>query len=152
IWKAVLNTDQIGVDDGFFDVGGNSLLLVAVADRLREELGVDLRVAILFKYTNVRELSAHIAATRGLSDTLATHAPAVPAHSAPRAAYAPTVPEYYQDSLAIIGISCHFPGASDHRAFWRNLRQGRAAGRFLTEVELKEGGLAEALIRDPHFV
>jgi hybrid polyketide synthase/nonribosomal peptide synthetase FtdB len=27
--------------------------------------------------------------------------------------------------IAIIGIGCRFPGASDHRTFWRNLMEGR---------------------------
>src|SRR5215831_2507441 len=97
IWQAVLNTDQIGVEDGFFDAGGDSILLVAVADRIREALGCDLRLATLFQYTNVKEISAHIATTRGLSAAPAECAPRVPHQTAPQAAHATATPAYYQD-------------------------------------------------------
>ena len=26
--------------------------------------------------------------------------------------------------VAIVGVACRFPGAADHRAFWRNLCDG----------------------------
>ncbi|MEU9338939.1 amino acid adenylation domain-containing protein [Streptomyces sp. NPDC048290] len=38
----------------------------------------------------------------------------------------PHVPHVPRDKIAIIGIGCRLPGgASDHRAFWRNLVEGR---------------------------
>ena len=155
IWKGVLNTDRVGVEDGFFDVGGDSILLVAVADRIKRELAPRLTVTDLFKYSTVRLISNHIAAT-----TVAENAseperdPEVNRGIAIASAslLASAAPTYLAESLAIIGISCQFPDAPNHRTFWENLRQGRAAGRFFSEAELREAGLAEALIRDPHFV
>ena len=155
IWKGVLNTDRVGVEDGFFDVGGDSILLVAVADRIKRELAPRLTVTDLFKYSTVRLISNHIAATT------VTENPSEPELDpevnrgiaiASASLLASEAPTYLADSLAIIGISCQFPDAPDHRTFWENLRQGRAAGRFFSEAELREAGLAEALIRDPHFV
>ena len=145
IWTVVLHTEQIGVDDGFFDVGGDSFLLVAVADRIREELGYDIRLATLFKYATVRELGVHLAATIG--------------HAATPAARAPD--SYLQEerespslvhSLAIIGISCQFPGATDHFRFWQNLRSGTESVRVFSELELKALGIPDELIRDPHYI
>ena len=158
IWKAVLHTEQIGVDDGFFDVGGDSFLLVAVADRIREDLGYDIRLATLFKYATVRELSVHLAATIGHAATPA--APRRPIRQATPSARSgrkassvrSRAIEDYQDSLAIIGISCQFPGATDHFRFWQNLRSGTESVRVFSEPELKELGVPDELIKDPHYI
>lgn len=57
IWHEVLGSTEAGVDDSFFDVGGNSLLLMKVAARLREYAGVDdLQVTSLFQYPTVRAM------------------------------------------------------------------------------------------------
>src|SRR5262249_30342497 len=123
--------------------------------RIKRELDPDFTVTALFKYSSVRLLSQHIVA----STARAKPSEPAPSHACPRGTVSAAIPglplespAYLRDSLAIIGISCHFPGASDHRAFWHTLRQGRAAGRFLAEAELQGLGLAQALIRDPHFV
>ncbi len=42
IWSAVLGTDAIGVEDDFFDLGGNSLLAAAVLARVRSDWGVEI--------------------------------------------------------------------------------------------------------------
>ena len=155
IWKGVLNTDRVGVEDGFFDVGGDSILLVAVADRIMHELAPHLTVTDLFKYSTVRLISNHIAATtvtESFSEPVLDPVVNRGITTASASLLASEAPTYLADSLAIIGISCQFPGAPNHRTFWENLRQGRAAGRFFAEAELRAAGLADVLIRDPHFV
>jgi SAM-dependent methyltransferase/acyl carrier protein len=47
-WQAVLGIDQVGVDDSFFDLGGESLLAMQLITRLRGELGVALSVRTFF--------------------------------------------------------------------------------------------------------
>lgn len=57
IWCEVLGIDAVGVDDNFFDVGGHSLLLIQVQDRIKQRCGLNLSVADLFKYPTVRDLA-----------------------------------------------------------------------------------------------
>ena len=168
IWKAVLHTEQIGVDDGFFDVGGDSLLLVVVADRIRDNLGFEIRLATLFKYATVRELSVHLAATIGLTTAPLARTPgssiseqrlspslvqgAGEGTAQDPSARQPAAIEDDQDSLAIIGISCQFPGATDHFRFWENLCSGTESVRVFSEAELMELGVPEGLIKDPHYI
>jgi acyl carrier protein len=61
IWRDILNTDPIGVDDNFFDFGGHSLQVVQVQNRLREALGIDVPVLKLFQFPTIRALGRYIA-------------------------------------------------------------------------------------------
>jgi acyl carrier protein len=42
IWKELLNIKDIGVDENFFDLGGDSLLALRAVTRVREAFAVDL--------------------------------------------------------------------------------------------------------------
>ncbi len=59
-WRQVLGADHVGLDDNFFDIGGNSLLLVAVHTKLQERFNRKIPVAELFAYTTVRSLSERL--------------------------------------------------------------------------------------------
>ena len=57
IWHEVLQVDQIGADDNFFEVGGNSLLVVQVRARLIAELGRGPSLVDMFRYPSVAALA-----------------------------------------------------------------------------------------------
>lgn len=57
IWRSVLCIDQIGAEDNFFDVGGNSLRLIQVHRRIEASLGTQFPVVELFRHTTIRGLS-----------------------------------------------------------------------------------------------
>jgi phthiocerol/phenolphthiocerol synthesis type-I polyketide synthase E len=54
--------------------------------------------------------------------------------------------------IAIVGMSCHFPGAPGLEAFLDNLRHGRESIRFFTEEELRAEGLRPDLLANPSHV
>jgi acyl carrier protein len=60
IWIEVLKVDRVGINDNFFDVGGNSLLVVQVQHKLQELTGVPITVVELFMYPTVRSLAAFL--------------------------------------------------------------------------------------------
>ena len=60
IWQQELNLASVGVDDNFFDVGGNSLLLVQVHRRLEERFRNRISVVDLFSYPTIRALVAFL--------------------------------------------------------------------------------------------
>ena len=52
IWASVLDVDRVGVDDSFFDFGGDSLLATHVVARIRKDLGVKVPIcSVLDEYT-----------------------------------------------------------------------------------------------------
>ncbi|MEZ5296785.1 MAG: phosphopantetheine-binding protein [Ilumatobacteraceae bacterium] len=60
---------QVGRDDNFFEIGGNSLLAVSVYKRLCDRIAVPLALTDVFRFPTVRTLASHIAtATGGTGD------------------------------------------------------------------------------------
>jgi acyl transferase domain-containing protein/surfactin synthase thioesterase subunit/acyl carrier protein len=54
--------------------------------------------------------------------------------------------------VAIIGVACRFPGAADHRAFWRNLCDGVESIAALADGDLIAAGAPAESLRDPAYV
>ncbi|PZG41437.1 hypothetical protein C1I98_21250 [Spongiactinospora gelatinilytica] len=57
LWSDALGLREIGIDDDFFDLGGESLTVVYLASSIRERLGVEITVADLFERTTIRDLA-----------------------------------------------------------------------------------------------
>ncbi|MBN2001946.1 MAG: amino acid adenylation domain-containing protein [Anaerolineae bacterium] len=60
IWGEVLHTGQIGVNDDFFELGGDSLLAAQIVSRLIRHFSIALTPAILFENPTVAGLAAAI--------------------------------------------------------------------------------------------
>jgi amino acid adenylation domain-containing protein len=60
VWQEVLGLERVGLHDNFFDLGGHSLLLIQIHDRLRERFGRDLPIVELFKHPTVGSLARHL--------------------------------------------------------------------------------------------
>ncbi|MGP4104714.1 beta-ketoacyl synthase N-terminal-like domain-containing protein [Nonomuraea sp. KM90] len=58
LWGAYLGIDQVGVHDPFFELGGNSLLGMAMVLALEKELGRPVAPAVLFEHPTVAEFAA----------------------------------------------------------------------------------------------
>ncbi len=56
------------------------------------------------------------------------------------------------NAVAIVGMACRFPGASDPETLWRNLSAGVESIRRFTRDELLAEGLSPALVDHPRFV
>jgi amino acid adenylation domain-containing protein len=57
IWEEVLQVKPLGINDSFFDLGGHSLLVVRLLDRLREVLHQDLPAAAVFQAPTVGQFA-----------------------------------------------------------------------------------------------
>ncbi len=60
IWREVLRFDDVGVDDDFLELGGDSLLALRVLVRARQLLGVDLPIGSVFEEGTIRRLADRI--------------------------------------------------------------------------------------------
>ena len=48
IWSEMLGVPPIGIHDNFFDLGGHSLLAVQLLSRLKDELGIELSLEVVY--------------------------------------------------------------------------------------------------------
>ncbi len=62
IWSEVLSIERVGVHDDFFNLGGNSLLALRLASRVRQVFNVDLPLMTLFTAPTVAALAEQIVA------------------------------------------------------------------------------------------
>ncbi|MEM9447035.1 MAG: amino acid adenylation domain-containing protein [Cyanobacteria bacterium P01_E01_bin.6] len=60
IWQDILQIENIGIHDNFFDLGGNSVLLVQAHNKLQESLQQSLSLVDLFQYPTIDTLVKHL--------------------------------------------------------------------------------------------
>ena len=69
-WRDVLKVDRVGRHDNFFDLGGNSLLILQVHSRVKRLIERDLPVVKMFEHPTVAALAAFMGGPASYPDTL----------------------------------------------------------------------------------
>ncbi len=147
IWQEVLDTDEIEAHTNFFDLGGHSLLLEQVHERICAHFDTDLQLIELFQYTTVSTLAERIRTGMQTALPQASHAQTLDLEPP-----VPGVNKQAEMDIAIIGMAGQFPGAKDTRQFWENLRDGIESISHFSYKELVEAGNDPLLINVPNFV
>ncbi|MFD5634327.1 phosphopantetheine-binding protein [Streptomyces sp. NPDC127077] len=60
IWCRELQRDEIAVDDDFFALGGQSVIMVNIQGAFMEELGVEVPMDQMFLNPTIASISAYI--------------------------------------------------------------------------------------------
>jgi amino acid adenylation domain-containing protein len=139
LWRQLLGRDEIGREESFFDLGGHSLLLIRLQERLLQNLGRSVSLVDLFRFPTIAALVEHLDSPAG---TTGSAAPALLRAEVDRR----------PGAIAIVGMAGRFPGAPDVAAFWENLRRGVESISRFTPQELLASGVDPELLRDPGYV
>ncbi|WP_223642178.1 non-ribosomal peptide synthetase/type I polyketide synthase [Corallococcus sp. EGB] len=137
IWCRILGVERIGRQEGFFDAGGNSLLLARVQSALALELGIRVSMATLFQFPTLESLARHL-------DADASAPPETP-EPTPR-------PVRSSEPIAIIGTAGRFPGAPSVDALWTLLVEGREGLSRFSREALLAAGEDPQLLENPSYV
>lgn len=116
IWQEVLQIEDVGVEDNFFDLGGHSLLLVVLYNNIKSTLKIDFPIVNLLTYPNIRSFADNLRESdiKNQADLDITRQKFITDY--PRDQHS-----NHTNDIAIIGMSCRFPGADNIEAFWKNL-------------------------------
>lgn len=60
VWRQVLGVGKVGINDNFFDMGGHSLMLAKVYDRVQELVEKELSMVELFRYPTIAALAEYL--------------------------------------------------------------------------------------------
>ncbi|MBW4049604.1 MAG: amino acid adenylation domain-containing protein, partial [Proteobacteria bacterium] len=142
VFAQTLGLEQIGRLDNFFDLGGNSLLVLRVLALLGGD-GEVLGTNAFFSQPTPAALAARLLeAKRG-------DAPAAAPRFATQSNGAPAGGG--SEAIAIIAVAGRFPGAADVEALWQMLVQGRDGITHFTDAEL-DPSIPPAVRADPSYV
>jgi len=60
VWQQVLHLEKVGVEDSFFALGGNSLLIAQAQSKLREVVDREVSISEIFKYPTISSLAKYL--------------------------------------------------------------------------------------------
>ncbi len=63
-----------------------------------------------------------------------------------------TATEIAANDVALIGVACRFPGASNTEEFWELLKDGREARTELSDADLRAAGVPDLQLSNPDYV
>ena len=140
IWREELGREKVGINDNFFDLGGNSLNIVMVNNKLNNLLKKEIPVVRMFEYPTIKSLAEYISKLNVNDDNIKNQNIRV------------NRVKTSNNEIAVIGLAGRFPGAKNVKKYWENLQNGVESVSFFTAEELVEEGIDKNLIDNSNYV
>lgn len=118
-----VDVSEIREDAGFFDLGMDSLMAVELRQRMEQGVGKEIPVTLVMDHPRISDVADYL-----LGEVLGLSEQAKPAPQQVSA-----VTDRTDEPIAIVSVSCRFPGAPDPEAFWEVLSGGVDAIREVPE-------------------
>jgi natural product biosynthesis luciferase-like monooxygenase protein/amino acid adenylation domain-containing protein len=126
IWQKILQVSAVGIDDNFFDLGGNSLIAVTLIAEIRSIFNVDLPLITLFRAPTIRAIAQRIGTSH-------------PAAAQPTEVAASIKPSEYQITPEPENRFQPFPLTGLQQAYWvgrsGEVEMGQVASHSYIELE-----------------
>ncbi|HEY8209099.1 MAG TPA: amino acid adenylation domain-containing protein, partial [Myxococcaceae bacterium] len=139
LWSELLGIGEVGATDGFFDLGGSSLLAVRMVSRLRERTGHDLPVLEVFERPTARGLAQRLEGAGSGTNALDAALKKIASRSSDRG------------PVAIVGMVCRLPGATGIGELWKMMVENREGVARFTDATL-DPDVPAALRADSSYV
>jgi acyl carrier protein len=62
VWTGILGTEKIGIEDDFFELGGDSVLATQIISQLRDMFRMDLPPIVMFEAPTIEKLANYMIA------------------------------------------------------------------------------------------
>lgn len=135
IWKQMLLVDKIGIDDNFFEIGGNSLLAQKTVAELKKLHQKVVPIKVIYQGATAAQIASFIEGTQ----------------VKPTLKFAKQNNASANKDVAIIGMKLRVPGADTLEEFWDNLVKKKETVIFFDKNEL-DHSLTSDLINDKNYV
>ncbi|KAF2430781.1 polyketide synthase [Tothia fuscella] len=121
IWSAILGHDQFGIEDNFFNIGGDSVRIIRMQAALEKLLHRAVPIPKLFEHFTIKALAAYLSGSENAND-----------HQQQRRIRCRGADSNRQDDIAIISMACRLPGGvATPEDFWKLLESG---GDAMTDI------------------
>lgn len=137
IWKKVLNLNQVGIHDNFFDLGGHSMTMTRLHRNLKPLFKKELSIIDLLQYPTIHSLAVFLGEKKEAINS--NHIQEFGGQT-------------ISQDIAIVGLAGRFPKAKNIDQFWNNLKNGKECVTFFTDEELEAEGIRPEEYNSPDYV
>lgn len=131
-----LNEDSISFDKGFMEMGIESLQATHIVGNISQKLNINIDITALFDRPNLRSLSEYIyellqakniSENSNLATTLTSSQTSDLKMALQLNENKTSWTKFEDEKIAVIGMSCRFPGATNLEEFFQLLYEGKCA-------------------------
>ncbi len=142
LWMQALGHSDFTDTNNFFDVGGYSMLVIDMLQKLKSRTGRDISALDFFEHPTVDSLYFFLTKNESM---ITNEQKIVDLEE-------PLTSDSDDFSLAIIGMSCAVPGAENVNEFWNLLAEGQCGISEHSRDELLSEGLSPNIIDKPNYI
>jgi thioesterase domain-containing protein/acyl carrier protein len=141
IWASVLKLDRVGITENFFELGGQSLLVMLLVSRVRRTFGVSLPLNVVFQFPTIEEMA--ILLQQEMSQLEVSNPSTTARGDDQRPSlfclnYAPTLASYLLDEVAVHSLEYFVVDSRDSRNFG-SIEEAATRCIELMRAQQKEG-------------
>jgi len=134
IWKELLRLDEIGVEDSFFDLGGNSLSAIKMLMEINNTFKSELSITHIFSLRSIKKIAGKILNHEEEEQYLKKDSHNIG-----------------DGKIAIIAMNGKFPGAENLDEYWKNLESVKSSIEFFQKTEV-HSLVSKEKINNPDYV
>ena len=139
IWKATLRRENVGMDDNFLDIGGDSISAMMTLNRIERRYGTKLKFAEFFQHATIRQLAKIVRSNTAEEEIVAAPEAVIERGTESRKQAAPieSVADGFIELLNAQGVDYIFinPG-TDTAPILESIAKFKAEGRRTPELVL----------------
>lgn len=125
LWTDILNIENIDMHASFFDMGGNSVLGMALVKTIMEKIHPNFSITTLFEHNTIAKLSRYIEESQNIKRPVIEPLMRGNEYSVVNKQENTHFSENQYSDIAIVGMAGKFPEANDLEEFWDNIIEGK---------------------------
>jgi len=136
IWRTLLNLDQVGREDHFFELGATSLLAQKMAIEVSKAFGKEFTVTKIYQFPKLKDQVSFLNKDeREINERI----------------HNKNVKNENNRDVAVISTASRFPGAKNSEEFWEFIKNGKETIQFFNIEELAPSEQVKAH-SDPNYI